>query len=417
MALEFRQGNRRVSQKQFFDGIEKKLLDQALTAMEEKYHGVASSIIDPATGKHAEIFIRRTDKHSLALRTSGSPAFAREFERRLGLREGEMVTHKLTATDVPRVYLAHASEDHETLAYPLAQRLLAKGVDVWLDAWEIRSGDSLKHKMEDGLGDCTHFVVLLTPNSIGKAWVEREIDVGFMRLVNGQSRFIGLRVDVGVPELSPFLQSVRCPSIRLDLDEEIEGLVADIFGATRKPPLGEKPRYVQNKPEGLSGWSDAAVTVAEHLVRSSQTGRSTDPEVTPASVAEATGLPLRDVKLAVLDLDDGGLVSRDDVIGSDSFWPRSGLFVEFDRHFMDFNNRDDAVAIANLLVSEDVEEISAGDLAARYPDWQPRRLNSALNYLDDMKAVTAHRYMDGGPWVVSELEVTERTLRFVRDNG
>ena len=41
-------------------------------------------VVDPATGKHAEVFIRRTDKHSLAISTSGSPAYARELERRLG---------------------------------------------------------------------------------------------------------------------------------------------------------------------------------------------------------------------------------------------------------------------------------------------------------------------------------------------
>ena len=63
------------------------------------------------------------------------------------------------------------------------------------------------------------------------------------------------------------------------------------------------------------------------------------------------------------------------------------------------------------------EAIVISDLANRFSDWTPRRLNSALSYLEGMKAVRAHRYMDGGPWVMSELEVTERTLRFVRDHG
>lgn len=218
--------------------------------------------MDPTTGKHAEVFVQRTNKHSLAISTAGSPAYARELERRLGLGEGGVETIAQTVGSTPRVYLAHASEDHDALARPLAERLLAKGVDVWLDAWEIRSGDSLRQKMESGLGDCTHFVVLLTPQSVGKAWVEREIDVGFVRLVNGQSRFLGLRVETAVSDLSPFLQSVRCPAVRLDDEAEIESLVADIFGATKKPALGERPRYVANKPSGLAGWSDAASAVA-----------------------------------------------------------------------------------------------------------------------------------------------------------
>jgi hypothetical protein len=417
MGLEFRQGGRCVSQKQFFDGIEKQLVEKALAAMEEKYHGIAAAIIDPATGKHAEVFVRRTGKGSLAISTAGSPAYARELERRLNLREGEVKTTTQTAGSTPRVYLAHASEDHETLARPLAEQLMAKGVDVWLDAWEIHSGDSLRQKMESGLGDCTHFVVLLTPHSIGKAWVEREIDVGFVRLVNGQSRFLGLRVGTAVSDLSPFLQTVRCPAVKLDDAAEIESLVADIYGATTKPALGEKPRYVASKPAGLSGWSDTAAAVAEYLVRASDTGRKFDPQVRPLKISEATGLPIKEVKLGILDLADAGLIERTDEIGSDRIWPNESLFVEFDRYFMDFNNRDDAIAVANLLVSEDVEEITASDLAARFPDWAPRRLNSALSYLEEMKAIEAHRYMDGGPWVMSELDVTERTLRFVRDHG
>lgn len=417
MGFEFRQGGRRVSQRQFFDGIEKRMVDTALAAMEEKYHGIAAAIVDPATGKHAEVFVRRTAKHSLTISTSGSPAYARELERRLGVEEGEVTTMAQMAGSTPRIYLAHASEDHDTLARPLAKRLLAKGVDVWLDAWEIRSGDSLRQKMEAGLGDCTHFVVLLTPHSIGKAWVEREIDVGFVRLVNGKSRFLGLRLDVPVSDLSPFLQTVRCPAVKLDDEAEIESLVADIFGATTKPALGEKPRYVANKPAGLSGWSDAAAAVAEYLVRESETGRKFDPQASAAKISEATGLPLKEVKLGILDLVDGGLVERDDVIGSNDIWPKEALFVEFDRHFMDFNNRDDAIAVANLLISEDVEEIAVSDLADRLPDWTPRRLNSALSYLEGTKAIEAHRYLGDEPWVMSELEVTDRTMRFVRDHG
>ena len=51
----------------------------------------------------------------------------------------------------PLVYLAHGSEDKETIVRPLAQRLLEKGIDVWFDNWEIRAGDSLRQKMEEGL--------------------------------------------------------------------------------------------------------------------------------------------------------------------------------------------------------------------------------------------------------------------------
>ena len=182
--LEFRNGGRRVSQNEFFENIKKRAIEVGMKQLEQRVHDAASSIIDPETGKHAEVFVRRTGPTGLMLTTRGSPAFARELEKRLGVEEGSIETViKEPANDVPRVYLAHASEDHETLAKPLAQALMAKGIDVWFDEWEIRTGDSLWRKMEEGLANCTHFVVLLTPNSLDKPWVVTEVDAGFVRAV------------------------------------------------------------------------------------------------------------------------------------------------------------------------------------------------------------------------------------------
>jgi hypothetical protein len=148
------------------------------------------------------------------LRRRGSPAFARELEKRLGVDTGSIETMSTQATsDVPRVYLAHASDDHETLAKPLAEALMAQGIDDWFDEWEIRAGDSLRRKMEEGLTNCTHFVVLLTTSSLHKPWVETEIDAGFIRAVGGESRFIGIRAGVGVNDLS-MTRSTISPNLR-----------------------------------------------------------------------------------------------------------------------------------------------------------------------------------------------------------
>ena len=321
------------------------------------------------------------------------------------------------ADPVPRVYLAHASEDHDTLAKPLATALLANGIEVWLDEWEIRAGDSLRRKMEDGLSNCTHFVVLLTPHSLSKAWVQAEIDAGFIRAVGGESRFIGLRVGVGVNELSAFLRTLLSPAINIDDVAEVEKLVADIHGVSRKPERGAAPRYVKTLPEGLKAWSPSAVAVAEFLVRNSEFGRKFDPQATIATVAQATGLPEENVSLGVLDLVESGLVERSKTISSDSFWPQIGLFVEFDRHFLDFNPKQDALAVATWLVSQKIEGIDAAKLAEQFPDCSARRLNSALNYLDEAKLIQPLKAMGSGPWVMVHLRVTDRTRRFVRDQA
>jgi hypothetical protein len=325
--------------------------------------------------------------------------------------------HTQSAGDVPRVYLAHASEDHNSLAKPLAERLMANGIDVWLDEWEIRPGDSLRRKMEEGLGNCTHFIVLLTPTSLHKPWVETEIDVGFLRAVGGESRFIGLRAGVRVDDLSQFLRTLRCPEVRLDEADQVDALIADIYGVSRKPARGNPPRYVKTIPEGLKGWSPAAVRVAEYLVRTSTHGTKFDPRVTPAGVAAATGLPEEDIRIGVLDLVDSGLVEFSREISSQLFWPTASLFVKFDQHFLDFNNAQDAIAIANWLISQKMEYIRIVELAPHFAEWPARRLNSALSYLDDAKLIDALIAAGSAPWVMTALQVTDRTRQFVRDHG
>ena len=417
--LEFRSGGRRVSQEEFIENLKNKAIEAGMKELERRAHAAAASIVDPETSKHADVFVRRRGPTQLILRTRGSPAFARELERRLGIDPGSIETMSTQAApDVPRVYLAHGSEDHETLAKPLAEALMAQGIEVWFDEWEIRAGDSLRRKMEEGLANCTHFVVLLTPNSLHKPWVETEIDAGFIRAVGGESRFIGIRAGVSVNDLSPFLRTLRCPEVRLDQQTEIDALIADIYGVSRKPERGAAPRYVKSVPEGLKAWSASAIAVAEYLVRNSECGGAIDPQANVAAVVAATGLPAEDVELGVLDLSEAGLVKcLRGMMSLECFWPETGLFVEFDQHFLGFDSRRDAIAVANWLVSQKIDGINIAELAPHFSDWPVRRLNSALNYLDDAKLIHPIKAVDSSPWTMHCLGVTDRTRRFARDHG
>jgi len=315
----------------------------------------------------------------------------------------------------PYVYLAHASADKGRLAEPLATALRAQGIEVWLDKWEIRSGDSLRRKMEEGLGACTHFVVLLTENSIGRPWVETEIDVGFTNAVEGKAKFIGLRVGVEVNKLSSFLQTRLCPPLDVFDQRQVDELVADILGISRKPPLGSLPSYVKSTPPGLARWSPSACAVAEYLVKNSQHGTKFDPQMNTKGLAEALGMPIEDVRLGKLDLLDAGVIEESGEVGLDPFfWPQEALFVEFDRFFMDFDNEKDAVELANRLLSEKIEVLDTEDLAARFPSWTVRRMNSALVYLDAAGAIGTLDVC-GGPYITPEVRVTDRTRKFARN--
>src|SRR5229473_5491257 len=301
----------------------RKAIDDFVNKQINRIRGAAASIIDPATGKHADVFVQRSDNR-IIVTTQGSPEFARELEKRLGLEANEINSIGASALRTPRLYFAHAFENRD-IAKPLADRMMADGIDVWFDQWEIRTGDSLRRKMENGLSGCTHFLVLLTPESIGKPWVETEIDAGFVRNVEGESRFMGIRSGVEIAKLSPFLRTLRCPEINLNDEKDVAGLIAEIHGVSVKPALGSAPKYVTSSPIGLQRWSRSAIAVAKFLVESSENGIGLlDPQTTPEEVALATGLSVDDVRMGALDLQDAGLIKETDEFNSDRFWPTVG---------------------------------------------------------------------------------------------
>ena len=74
----------------------------------------------------------------------------------------------------PHVFLSSASEDKE-LAVRLAKDLLAHGIDTFNYIWDIKMGESFRQRIDEGIINCTHFLVLLTPVSIVGSTLHRSI--------------------------------------------------------------------------------------------------------------------------------------------------------------------------------------------------------------------------------------------------
>lgn len=402
----------RPSDKAFEGDILKKAADAALHAMEQKARGAAGSIVDPETGRHADVFVDRKPGNRVGLRTSGSPAFARLVEKRLGIAAGEIVSMKSDATGHPKAYLAHATEDKD-MVRPIAEHLMSRGIEVWFDEWEIDPGESLRQKMEEGLGAMTHFMVILTPTSITKPWVAREIDVGMVRLVGGQSRFVPVLVGLDPKELPPFLQSMLYLKIDPTSEEDLNSLVDRLHGVSRKPVLGEAPQYVKPVPDGLAGWSKAAVAIGKHLVETSKHAMHHDPTIPTNELAAATGLGADELRIGILDLKDAGYLKE----GYDgAVWPLGPMFVDFDEAYMPFNPSEDAATVANHMVTSGERRTDTAALAERL-GWSPRRMNSAICYLERAGAVQLQTALAAAQWRAVRLIRDDSTLRFVRSRA
>ena len=259
---------------------------------------------------------------------------------------------------------------------------------------------------------------MLTPTSITKPWVNAEIDAAFVRRVAGVSKLIALRCGVDVSSLSPFLAAQMSQQFRPGSDEDFERLVADIYGVGLKPALSPKPRYLKGIPEGLAAWSTGAVAAAGFLVTHSKSALFADPQVTVDEVAAATGLPEAGVADAVFELADAGLVEvRRSREGSNRwFCPKPSLFVEFDRHLAGIDSKGDAAAIVTWLLNTGSEGATADDVAAQFSEWNDRRINSALTYLDETRVVLSSKSNDPR-WAIRAFMLNKRSRRFARENA
>src|SRR3546814_5451965 len=87
------------------------------------------------------------------------------------------------------------------------------------------------------------------------------------------AKFIGLRHELPLASVSPFLRTRLTPEYQ-NGEAGLDELAAQILDISRKPPLGETPRYVQSHLQG-STWAGSARAVAEYFVRTSRSEEHT----------------------------------------------------------------------------------------------------------------------------------------------
>ncbi len=93
------------------------------------------------------------------------------------------------------VFLSHSSND-KAVVRAVAERLRADGLRVWFDEWEIKAGDSIPAKIEEGLEHSRVLVLCMSANAFGSDWAELEAGTfRFRDPLNKDRRFIPLRLD------------------------------------------------------------------------------------------------------------------------------------------------------------------------------------------------------------------------------
>jgi hypothetical protein len=116
-----------------------------------------------------------------------------------------LIKFSMAARNV-KAFLCHAHEDKAVVEL-FAKKLNLVGKNVWFDKWEIKVGDSIVEKINNGLENMTHLVIFISNNSVSKPWVKKELSVGLMRKLSDNS----------VQVIPILLDKVELPAILKDI--------------------------------------------------------------------------------------------------------------------------------------------------------------------------------------------------------
>jgi TIR domain len=216
----------------------------------------------------------------------------------------------------PRAFLCHGTQDQEIYVKPFGEYLATRGIDPWVDSWAMQPGNSLLPMIENGIGDADFFLPFLSPRSLGRPWVQSEIEMAVARKLLNKLKIIPMLIDVSFTDIPLFLQTLV--GIKIDGEEGItaaaQKAVDAIYGLSSKPIVAPRPAYAATPSiPGLSPADMAFLRAAcEYTIQVDQS------EIDFENVAERlndSALTIPTMKDSVAVLDEKGYVKKHGVLG------------------------------------------------------------------------------------------------------
>lgn len=100
-----------------------------------------------------------------------------------------MARHIPKADRRPHIFLSHSSND-KNIVRQLADDLMTCEVDVWLDEWEIETGDSIFNSINEGLDNSRYIALVISNSFIKSKWVSEEVQAAFARQVDSGEKVV-----------------------------------------------------------------------------------------------------------------------------------------------------------------------------------------------------------------------------------
>ncbi|MEG3435553.1 toll/interleukin-1 receptor domain-containing protein [Pannus brasiliensis CCIBt3594] len=175
-------------------------------------------------------------------------------------------------SDTYDAFISHASEDKEAVAKPLAEILMAFGLNVWLDIFTLEVGDSLLESIDEGLANSKFGVVVLSRSFFSKGWTKYELRSLLTREIGKSKVVLPLWHDISRQEIErvspPLADKVALDTSKKSLSE----IALNLLKVIRPDIFNNLTRYIawlNSKSDGRWEYIDLSKLVPSPIRHSS----------------------------------------------------------------------------------------------------------------------------------------------------
>ncbi len=153
------------------------------------------------------------------------------------------------------IFISYASEDKLTVVKPLADGLRQRGLTVWLDEHEIRLGDQLRKKINQGLSRSRYGVVILSRSFFAKKWPQEELDALLGKENFGEKIVLPIRHELSHKEVRSYHPTLA-NKLSVSTEEGLEYVIAQVASVVDAPDVGSSEIESRSTHRELPSESD-----------------------------------------------------------------------------------------------------------------------------------------------------------------
>lgn len=147
---------------------------------------------------------------------------------------------------VASTFISYSHKDRE-LVHGVAEALQADGFHVWLDEWDVRTGDSLVERVSEAIDQVDFVVAFISAASVDSEWCRKEVSLAMTgELADKGVRVLPVRIESAA--MPPSLKDKKyLDATGLEANEVKDRLATDMQ-AHLNPGRAIPPRRARSKP-------------------------------------------------------------------------------------------------------------------------------------------------------------------------